>query len=98
LLVSVATAHAQRNRDLKHAADGHPGRAHAAGLHAPLTGRCDLNGKECEPKNAQELSRACGQLSVTASVTSDANQASIAVAGNTAFGHGEKLRLSVHYP
>jgi hypothetical protein len=78
ILVSVATAHAQRNRDLKHAAEDIQAARTLPDYTSPPTGRCDLNGKECKPKNAQELLRACGQLGVTANVTSVANQASIA--------------------
>jgi hypothetical protein len=78
ILVSVATAHAQRNRDLKHAAEDIQAARTLPDYTPPPTERCDLNSKECKPKKAQELSRACGQLGVTASVTSVANQASIA--------------------
>jgi hypothetical protein len=78
ILVSVGTAHAQRNRDLKHAADDIRAARELPNYTPPPTERCDLISKECRPKNAQELARACGQLGVTASVTSDANQASIA--------------------
>ena|SRR5215471_8947981 len=78
ILVRVATAHAQRNRDLKHAADDIRAARTLPDYTPPPTERCDLNGKECKPKGAQELLRACGQLGVTASVTSVANQATIA--------------------
>jgi hypothetical protein len=76
ILVSVATAHAQRNRELKHAAHDIRAARTLPDYTPPPTERCDLNSKECKPKNARELSRACGHLSV-ASVTSVANQASI---------------------
>ena len=77
LFVSVATAHAQRNRDLKQAADDIRAARTLPDYTKSPTERCHLNSKECKPENAEELSRACGQLGVTASASSVANQASV---------------------
>jgi hypothetical protein len=73
ILLSVATAHAQRNRDLKHAADDIQAARTLPDYTPPPTERCDLNSKTCKLRSAQELSRACGHLSVA----SVANKASI---------------------
>ena len=77
ILVSVATAHAQRSRDLKHAADDIRAGRTLPDYTPPPTERCDLNSRACKPRNAQELSRACGQLGVTASLTSVANREAV---------------------
>jgi len=78
IFVGVATAHAQRNRDLKHAADDIRAARTLPDYAPPPTERCDLNSETCKPKNAQELSRGCGRLGVIASVSTVTNQASIA--------------------
>ena len=77
ILVRVATAHAQRNRDLKHAADDIRAARELPNYTPPTAEPCNLNSKTCKPKNARELSRACGQLSVIVSSTSVANQESV---------------------
>jgi hypothetical protein len=77
LLVSVATAHAQRNRQLKDAADDVRAARSLPNYTPPSAEPCNLNNRACKPKNAQELSRACGQLSVVASLTSVVNQESV---------------------
>jgi hypothetical protein len=77
ILVSAATAHAQRNRDLKHAADDIRAARTLPNYTPPPAERCNLNSTTCKPKNALEFSRACGQLSVVASLTSVANQDSV---------------------
>jgi hypothetical protein len=77
ILVSVATAHAQRNRDLKGAAYDVRAARTLPDYTPPPTEPCDLNSKTCKPKSALEFSRACGQLSVIASSTSVANQESV---------------------
>jgi len=77
LLVSVATAHAQRNRQLKDAADDVRAARSLPNYTPPPAEPCNLNNRACTPKNALELSRACGQLSVVASLTSVVNQESV---------------------
>jgi len=77
ILVSVATAHAQRNRDLKDAANDVRAARALPNYTPPPAEPCNLNGKTCKPKNALEFSRACGQLSAVASVTNGANQDSV---------------------
>ena len=90
LLVSVATAQAQHNLQLKDAADDVRA-ARALPSYTPPPGApCNLNSRACKPKNALELSRACGQLSVVASLTSVVNHGSIERCRNLAFGPGDR--------
>ena len=89
IFVGVATAHAQRNRDLKHAADDIRAARTLPDYAPPPTERCDLNSETCKPKNAQELSRGCGRLGVIASVSTVTIRRRLRAAGNSAFGPGD---------
>jgi hypothetical protein len=93
ILVSVATAHAQRNRDLKHEADDIRAARELPNYTPPPAEPCKLSSKTCKPKNALELSRACEQLGVIASLTSLADQESVKRCRQFGFWPGEKLRL-----
>jgi hypothetical protein len=77
LLVSVVTANAQRNRQLKDAADDVRAARSLPNFTPPAEEPCNLNNRASKPKNALELSRACGQLSVVANLTSVVNQESV---------------------
>ena len=76
LIGCSATTHAQRNRDLKHAADDIQAARTLPNYTPPPAERCNLNSKTCKPKNARELSQACERLGVTASLNSVANRES----------------------
>jgi len=77
IFVSGVTARAQRNRDLKHAADDIRAARTLPNYTPPPAERCNLNSQGCKPKNARELSQSCEHLGVIASLTSGANRESV---------------------